>query len=133
MVVVRQQLPGLGLGEGGPAGGEVDGAGFLRAEALPDVGPAPVEGVRLHHRPPAAAVGVVVHLLLLIDGKVPDLVGVDADIAPLLGPAQDGLVHHVPHSFGEQGHDVNSHMFSPENGICSARWRSRRRAGRERI
>ncbi len=111
VVVVRQQLPGLGLAEGGPAGGEIDGAGLPRAEVGPDIRPAAVQRVRLHDGPPASAVGVVVHLFLLVDGEVPDLVGPDADEPPLLGPAQDGLVHHIPHRIGEQGHDVNSHGF----------------------
>ena len=75
---------------------------------LTDVLPALVEGVGLHHRPPAAAVGVVVYLPLLIQCVVPDLVALDADVAPLLPPAQDGFAQHVPHHVGEQGHDIDT-------------------------
>ena len=57
--------------------------------------PAAEEGVRLHDGPPAAAVGIIVHLVLLIHSVVPYLVAVDADVAPVLGPAQNGLVQHI--------------------------------------
>ena len=69
--------------------------------------PALVQGICLHHCPVPAAVGVVVHLLLLVEGVVPDLVALNADIAPLLGSAQDGLAQHVSYYNLEQRHDVN--------------------------
>ena len=80
--------------------------------SLADVLPALVEGVGLHHRPPAAAVGVVVHLLLLVQGVVPDLVALDADIAPLLPPAQHRLAQHIAHHIREERHNINPvHSF----------------------
>ena len=69
--------------------------------------PALVQGIRLHHCPVPAAVGVVVHLLLLVEGVVPDLVAVDADDVPFLGPTQDGLAQHVSYYVRKQRHDVN--------------------------
>lgn len=78
---------------------------YLPADMLP----AAVQRVGLHHRPPAAAVGIVVHLHLLIGGIVPDLVGIEPDIAPVPGPTYDGLAHHGLDGVGKQGHDVNSH------------------------
>jgi len=99
-LVIIFQPPGVGLGEGLPRRGHVDGVDpFPRL--LADVLPAAVEGIGLHHRPPAAAVGVVVHLLLLIHGVVPNLVAVHPDIAPLLPPAQHGLTEHISHHIGE--------------------------------
>ena len=77
-----------------------------------DVLPALVEGVGLHHRPPAAAVGVVVHLPLPIQGVIPDLVALDADIAPLLPPAQNRLAQHIAHHIREERHNINPvHSF----------------------
>ena len=59
------QPPGVRLGEGFATGREKNGAGpGVRQGA--DVLPTPVQRVGLEHRPPASAVGVVVHLLLLI-------------------------------------------------------------------
>ena len=57
----------------------------------------------------AATVGIVVHLALLVGRVVPDLMGFDADEIPLLGPAQDALVHHVAHGVGKQRHNINPH------------------------
>ena len=37
------------------------------------------------------------------------IVDVNADIAPLLGPAQNALRQHIPQSLREEGHNVNSH------------------------
>ena len=51
------------------------------------VAPAMVKGVGLQNGAPSAAVGVVVYLILLVFGVVADLVGFDADVAPLLGTA----------------------------------------------
>ncbi len=52
-----------------------------------DVFPALVQRVGLHDSPSASAVRVIVHLLLLVQGVIPDLMGVDAQDIPLLGPA----------------------------------------------
>ena len=60
-----------------------------------------------------------VYLLLLVQGVVPDLVAVDADDVPLLGPAQDGLAEHVPHHVGEEGHDVD--VILKGHGLTSLR------------
>ena len=97
---------GIRLGEGFAAGGEVNG---VRARLIlaADVCPALVQRVSLEQCPAAPAVRVVVHLLLLIQGVVPDLVGVDAQNVPFLGPAQDGLGQHVPHRVGKQRHNVD--------------------------
>ena len=97
------------LVEGAAAGGHVDGV-YPLARFIADVLPAAVQGVGLHHRAPAAAVGIVVHLHLLVGGIVPDLVGGDGDIASLLCPTDDGLIHHGVDGVGEQRHNVNSHQ-----------------------
>ena len=107
VVVALFQLPGHRLGEGPAAGGHENGpAGTVGGD---HVVPAAVQGVRLHDGAPAAAVGVVVHLHLLVGGIRTDLVGLDGDVAPLLGPAQDADVQHGVHGVGEEGQDINSH------------------------
>ena len=73
--------------------------------------PAAVEGIGLHHRAASAAVGIIVHLHLLIRGEAADLVGPDGDIAPLLRAAEDARVHHRVHRVGKEGENVNPHWF----------------------
>ena len=85
MVILGLQFSGDGLGEGPAAGGHEDGpAGAIGVD---NVLPAAEQRVCLHHGPTASAVGVIVHLHLLVGGVGPDLVGADGDIAPLLRPA----------------------------------------------
>ena len=105
VVVIVPQAAGVGLHEGFAGGGHVDG--MSRAEGVHNVLPALVEGVGLHDRAVAAAVGIVVHLLLLVEGVIPDLVGLDANDVPLLGAAQDGLVHHIAHGQIKEGHNID--------------------------
>ena len=100
MVIGLFQLPGYGLGKGAATGGEENGVS--RSEGLHHVIPTAVQRVRLHNGPPAAAIGVVVHLHLLVGGVFPDLVGLDGDVAPLLGPAQNADVQHGVHGVREQ-------------------------------
>ena len=95
MVISRFQLLGNFLGEGAAAGGEEDRPSG--AVGLHDVAPAAVQGICLHDSAPAAAVGIVVHLHLPVGGVLADLVALDGDIAPLLGPAQDAHVQHGVH------------------------------------
>ena len=107
-VVQLAQTDGVGLLEGMAAGGHVngmDGAACLIADGFP----AAVQGIGLHDRAAAAAVGVVVHLVLLVGGIVPDLVGLNGDEAALLGTAQDALGQHIAQRLREEGHDINSH------------------------
>ena len=85
VAVIGFQLPGDGLGKGAAAGGHEDGA--TGAVGVDNVFPAAEQGVCLHDGAPSAAVGVVVHLHLLVGGVGPNLVGADGDIAPLLCPA----------------------------------------------
>ena len=104
------QLLGYLLGKGPATGGHIDRVGSL--PYLPaDMLPAAVQGVCLHHRTPTAAVGVIVHLHLLIGGILPNLVGVEPDKASVPGPADDRLAHHGLDGIGEQGHNVNSHRW----------------------
>ncbi|MPM86835.1 hypothetical protein SDC9_133927 [bioreactor metagenome] len=122
VVVLFLQLFGDRLGEHPPAGGHVDG--LARAKDLHHVVPAAVQRIRLHYRATPAAVGVVVHLHLLVGGVLPDLVGLDGDVAPLLGAAQNADVQHSVHRLREQGQNVNSHLF-PSLSVCepASRWR----------
>lgn len=77
--------------------------------------PAAIEGVGLQDGAVAAAVGVVVHLVLLVGGVVPDLPCFDGDEPLGLGATQDALVHHGAHGVGEEGQNVNAHRIpSPQ-------------------
>ena len=84
------------------------GAALLSHLAL-DVPDAVGDGLRVEHHPAAAAVGVVVGLLLAVEGVVPDLVAVGLDVPPPGGPPQDALVQHTLAHLGEEGRDVYSH------------------------
>ena len=79
------------------------------AGLLADRFPAAIQRIRRHHRTTTAAIGVVVHLILLVGGVIPDLMGLDADEASLLSPAQNALAQNITKRVGKQGHDVNSH------------------------
>ena len=105
-IVVLMKPLGIGLAKYLAGRGEVDGMDPFPLQVAQML-PALVQGICLHHRPMPAAVGVVVHLLLLVEGVVPDLVAVDADDVPFLGPAQDGLAQHVSYYIRKQRHDVN--------------------------
>ena len=94
--------------EGTTAGGHIDGVDALPC-LVTDMLPAAVEGIGLHHRAATAAVGVVVHLHLLVGGIVADLMGHHFHIASLLCPTDDGLTHHGLDGIGKEGHNVNSH------------------------
>ena len=74
--------------------------------------PAAVQRIRRHHRATTAAVGVIVGLVLLVGGIIPDLVGFDADDAAVLGTAQNAVAEHIPHRVGKQGQNINSHRFA---------------------
>ena len=110
MVMLRLQLPRHLLGQHPPAGGHIDGV-YPPAGLVADMLPAAVQRVGLHHRAPPAAVGVIIHLHLLVGGELPNLVGTDGDEAPLLRPPDDGGAHHGVHRVGEQGHDINPHRW----------------------
>ena len=111
VVPLLLQLPGYALVEGAAAGGHKNGVGVWVAAFLADMVPAAVERVRLHDGPPAPAIGIIVHLHLLIGGVVPDLVGHDGEETPLLGPAQDADIQHGVHRLREKGHDIKSHRW----------------------
>ena len=61
---------------------------------------------------PAPAVGIVVHLHLLVFGEIPDLHAVDVEDAFFAGPPEDALVQHGVHRVGKKGHDVDAHCFT---------------------
>ena len=100
---------GFRLTEGLAAGGHIDGVDVLLSHLLADVLPAAEQRVRLEYSAVPAAVGVVVHLVLLIGGVVPNLMALNLDIIPLLGASQNGLIHHITHCLREQGHNVDPH------------------------
>ena len=109
---VRQltQPDSVRLGKGVPAGRQEHGMDRPFRVVTGRL-PAAVQGVCLHDGAPAAAVGVVVYLVLLVGGIVPDLPGIDLNVATLLGTAQDALGEHIPHRIREQCQNLNPHRF----------------------
>ena len=101
MVIAVLQLARHRLREGAPAGGEVDRVAAA-ARLLANVRPAAVQGVCLHHRAAPAAVGIVVHLHLLVGRVVADLVGFDRDVPALLRAPEDADIHHRIDRGGEK-------------------------------
>ena len=110
MVILCLQFTGHLLGQHPAAGGHIDGVDPL-PRFIADMLPAAVQRICLHDRAAAAAVGIVIHLHLLVGGVVPYLVGLYGDKAPFPGTTDDGRTHHRFHRVGEQGHDVNSHRW----------------------
>ena len=101
------QFPGDLLIKGSAAGRHEDGP--AGAVGFHHVGPAAVERVCLHDGAPAAAVGIIIHLHLLVGGVSPDLMGADGNVAPGLGPAQDAHIEHRIHRLGKERQNINVH------------------------
>ena len=110
-IIHLAQADGVRLLEGMAAGGEIDGM-HRPAGLVTHRFPAAVQRVRLHHRAPASAVGIVIHLILLIGGIVPDLVSLNLNEAPLLRTAQNAVGKHIAQRLRKQGHNVNPHRFA---------------------
>ena len=78
---------------------------------------------------PAAAVRVVVHLILLVCGVVPYLVGFDGNVSPLLRAPQNAFGKHIPQRVGKQRQNVNPHRLpfpsavSPASDFFPDRWK----------
>ena len=62
-----------------------------------------------HNCATAAAIGIIVGLILLVGSIIPDLMGFNADNAPILGSAQNTFRQHITQRFREQRHNVNPH------------------------
>ena len=104
------QLLGHLLVKHPPTGGEIDGV-YPLPRLLADMVPAAVQRVRLHDGSPASAVGIIIHLHLLIGGVLPDLVSGNGHQSSGLRPPDNGLPHHGVDGVREQGHDVNPHPW----------------------
>ena len=109
-IVHFAQANGIGLLKCMAAGGEIHGV-HRPCCLVADGFPAAIDGVRLHNGPPAAAVGVVIHLVLLVGCVVPNLVGLNPNEPPFLSPAQDALRQHIPQRVRKQGQNINPHRF----------------------
>ena len=119
-VIQLAQPDSVCLAEGMATGRQVNGvhrSPGLVAHRLP----AAIKGICRHDGSPTAAVGIIVHLILLVCRVVPNLVGIDGNIAPLLGATQDALGQHISQSLRKQGQDVNSHRcaFLPADAPAS--------------
>ena len=100
--------------------GHVNAAAALFARLGAHVVKARLERLRHHHAAPAAAIGIVVHLLLLVLRIVADLDGVDVQNALLLGAAENADLERRLHRVGEERQNVNAHritfLLSDERG-----------------
>ena len=98
------------------------GAALLR-HLLLDGPDAVGDGLGVQHHPAAAPVGVVVGLLLAVEGVVPDLMAVGLDVAPLRRPAQDALIQHPLAHLGEKGRNIHTHPHLSRPPVRSQRRR----------
>ena len=82
-------------------------------EAVCDEAAGPVHTIYLspcgHNRATTAAIGIVIHLILLVGSIIPDLMGLNGDESTLLGTAQDAFAEDISQGLREEGHDINSH------------------------
>ena len=85
-----RQLTRFLLGEHRPLWGHIDKIRPL-SRLLADRAEAVGDGLGVHHHPLPAAIGIVVHLLLLIEGIVPDLVAVHLKRAFALRAPEDAF------------------------------------------
>ena len=123
MVVVRGKTARAALVERLALRGHVNDAAALFARLGAHVVKARLERLRHHHAAPAAAVGVIVHLLLFVFGIVADLDGVDVQNALLLGAAENADLERRLHRVGEERQNVDAHgvtsLLSDERGSFS--------------
>ena len=116
--VVLGQAAGMGLGVALAPGRhkhDMRGGAALLRHLPPDVPDAVGDGLGVQDHPAAAPVGVVVGLLLAVEGVIPDLVAVGLDVPPPGGPAQDALVQHPLAHLREQGRNVHTHPHQPSS------------------
>ena len=97
----------------------------LGRHRLQNGGAAVVNGLRLHHHAGAAAIGVIVHLALLVQRVLAYLVGVKLDAAVFLRAANDALRHERLAYLREQGGNVNPHRHPPPRRRTCRGWAAR--------
>ena len=66
-----------------------------------DVVPAPEKRISLQNSAVTSAIRVIIHLILLVGCVVSNLMTLDFNQVPFLGPAQNGLTQHISHHVGE--------------------------------
>ena len=92
-----------------PLGAQVNHPAAALPGALQHRVQAGLQGLGHHHAAVAPAVGVIVHLVLLVVGIVPDLEAVDLHDALFGRAADDALVQHRVHRVWEQSQNVDPH------------------------
>ena len=82
-----------------------------------DVFPTLIERVGLNYGAAAAAVRVVIHLLLLIQSVVADLMGLNTKNISFLRTAKNRLTQYIAHGIREQCHDIDAihDLTSPQS------------------
>ena len=109
MVVVRGKAARACLVERLALRGHIDDAAALYPCPGAHVVEARLERLRHHNAAPAAAVGVVVHLLLFVFGIVADLDGVNVQNTLFLGAAENADFERRLHRVGEERQNVDAH------------------------
>ena len=87
-ILFLRQLLRHALMEGGSLGRYIDGPGFF-PDFLRHRSPGPVHRLSLHDHARAAAVGVIVHFIVLIVCKVTNIDGIQTNRSIFDGPACD--------------------------------------------
>ena len=105
MVIIGLESAGFLLRERRACRGEENGMHPFPC-LIADMLPAIVKRLHLHNAASSAAVGIIVHLTLLVGGIIPDLVAADLQMTAALGTAKNAFPQNCLHGIREQGHDV---------------------------
>ena len=115
MIVIPVEALCRLLSVGLSLGGHVNHAGAQAFRPLHHMIEAGLERLSHHHAAEAPAVGIVVHLLLPVLSKVPDLHAVDLHDAFGGGAADDALMQHGMYGIREEGQNVYFHLTCPQS------------------
>lgn len=107
-ILLLTQANGVSLRKGMAAGRKINSMN-RPCRLIADGFPAAIQRICLHDGPPAAPIGIVIHLILLIGGIIPDLMRLNMDEAPLLGTSQNALGEYISQRIREQGQNINPH------------------------
>ena len=105
------QTNGICLPKGMTARRQINGvhrATCFVADSLP----ASIQWVRCHDSTTSAAVGIVVHLILLVGSVVTNLMGFNADESTLLSTAENTLRQNITQRLRKKRQNINSHRYA---------------------
>ena len=78
-----------------------------------------VNRLRLHHHAHAAAIGRVIHTIMLIERVVPDVTAIELHKPAFSRASDDALPQHRVAHFGKEGQNIDTHRFpiDPFSGV----------------